>query len=97
MFAPRGKRCIFIGYPQGQKGWRLYDPDLHKFFTSRDVVFYEHIFPCKESARTQSIIEQQEDNKIFLDIEIAIEDNQHVEAVIHGMIKVRGSKATMMI
>ncbi|RVW60610.1 Retrovirus-related Pol polyprotein from transposon RE1 [Vitis vinifera] len=44
-FAHRAKRCIFLGYPVGQKAYKLYDLDTHQMFTSRDVVFHETIFP----------------------------------------------------
>ena len=34
-----------MGYPFGKRGWKLYDLDKHEFFTSRDVVFDEAVFP----------------------------------------------------
>ncbi|XP_074318206.1 uncharacterized protein LOC141655000 [Silene latifolia] len=43
-FGNRARKCIFIGYPHNQKGYRLYDVQLHKVFVSRDVVFKEQEF-----------------------------------------------------
>ena len=34
-FAPRGRKCVFVGYPTCQKGWKLYDLDTLTYFTSR--------------------------------------------------------------
>lgn len=36
---------VFIGYPIGQKTYKLFDLSSKKVFTSRDVRFHEHIFP----------------------------------------------------
>jgi len=47
-FASRSRRCVFVGYPQGKKGWKLYDLDRHEIFVSRDVKFYEEQFPFIE-------------------------------------------------
>ena len=43
--ASQSRRCVFVGYPYGKKGWRLYDLETQVFFVSRDVVFSEGIFP----------------------------------------------------
>ncbi|KAH9670648.1 hypothetical protein KPL70_017055 [Citrus sinensis] len=37
----KSKRCIFLGYADGVKGYRLWDPAAHKIVISRDVIFIE--------------------------------------------------------
>ena len=44
-FSPRAIPAVFMGYPLGYKGYRLYDIHSKKFFISRDVVFHEDTFP----------------------------------------------------
>lgn len=46
-FDPKGRQCVFIGYPLGQKEYKLYDLDNKHVFVSRDVILYETIFPFK--------------------------------------------------
>lgn len=44
-FDPTARAYVFIGYPLGIKGYRLYDTMSKSFLISRDVVFYENVFP----------------------------------------------------
>lgn len=44
-FDERGIRCVMIGYPYCQKGYKLYDLGRKRIFLSRDVTFQENVFP----------------------------------------------------
>lgn len=46
--SPKAKRCIFIGYGDTTKGYRLYDPTRGRVIHSRDVVFDETSFGFEE-------------------------------------------------
>lgn len=46
-FDARSRKCLFIGYVAGCKGYKLYDLETHSILISRDVVFYESHFPLK--------------------------------------------------
>ncbi|GJZ86547.1 gag-pol polyprotein [Tanacetum coccineum] len=37
----KSKKCLFLGYADGVKGYRLWDPTAHKVVVSKDVVFME--------------------------------------------------------
>ena len=39
---PKSRRCIFLGYADGVKGYRLWDPTTCKVIVSRDVIFVEN-------------------------------------------------------
>ncbi|XP_077242607.1 uncharacterized protein LOC143883135 [Tasmannia lanceolata] len=44
-FDSRTKPGIFVGFPFAQKGYRIFDIESGKIYTSRDVRFFENIFP----------------------------------------------------
>jgi hypothetical protein len=41
----RSKQCVFIGYSSLHKGYKCFDHDSSRVYISRDVIFYEHVFP----------------------------------------------------
>ncbi|CAL1399245.1 unnamed protein product [Linum trigynum] len=49
-FADRGRRCVFVGYPLAQKGYRVYDLESRRIYSSRDVFFVENEFPFRASS-----------------------------------------------
>lgn len=44
-FGNRAKPYVFIGYPVGQKGYKVYDRETQRILITRDIVFYENRFP----------------------------------------------------
>ena len=54
---PRSKKCIFVGYDDVTKGYRLWDPTSHKIVISRDVIFYESSLIKSENVRVD--VEQE--------------------------------------
>ncbi|CAL0331539.1 unnamed protein product [Lupinus luteus] len=44
-FDSRSRKCAFLGFKQGTKGFILVDINTNEIFISRNTAFYEHIYP----------------------------------------------------
>jgi len=53
-FDPRTSKYVFIGFKKGTKGYILLNIQSREIFVSRDVVFYEHVFPYQEVEDTSN-------------------------------------------
>jgi hypothetical protein len=44
----KSRKCVLLGYADGVKGYRLWDPTAHKVVISRDVIFAEDKMQMEE-------------------------------------------------
>ena len=44
---PKSEKCIFVGYSEDVKGYRLLQPHSHDIIIRRDVKFYENLLACE--------------------------------------------------
>ncbi|KAJ0597795.1 putative RNA-directed DNA polymerase [Helianthus annuus] len=54
-FDTRSIKCVFIGYSIEKKGYKMWDLEKRTSFFSRDVKFYEDIFPFKQKTSSDSL------------------------------------------
>lgn len=66
-FNERGVPCVFLGYPQTQKGYKLLNLNTNMVFVSRDVRFYEGIYPYKLFQSPQKPTENAVDDMMHYD------------------------------
>ncbi|KAH9681067.1 Integrase catalytic domain-containing protein [Citrus sinensis] len=73
----KSRRCIFLGYADGVKGYRLWDPTAHKIVISRDVIFIEDQLQRKDEDDS-TVKEKSETVPVY--VENNLEDSDSSEA-----------------
>ena len=70
----KSSKCVFVGYPEGTKGYKLYDLEKKSFVRSRNIIFQErrfHNFKSKENVEFYNL-----ENSV---IGAIIKPNDHAE------------------
>jgi hypothetical protein len=73
----KDEKCIFIGYKDGVKGYKLWNPETKKIVYSRDVVFRE----VKDVSKQEFLPTQDKPEKIKLDLDDAKSESSEEEEV----------------
>lgn len=62
----RAEKCIFLGYEDNTKGYRLYSLERKSITLSRDVVFDERVFPYRaKTANAEGLIPCNEPTSVY--------------------------------
>ena len=61
---PKSEKCIFFGYSEDVKGYKLLQPHSHDIIIRRDVKFDENILACKPNS---VIVPSSSSSSNFLD------------------------------
>ncbi|GAB2276096.1 hypothetical protein Dimus_039170 [Dionaea muscipula] len=88
---PRSVKCVFLGYQEGTKGYRLWERESAgiKILISRDVIFNENTFPCK-SGSVKSDVYMPDSSDFSVDFQLY--DTTHIE-VEHATLPDHSSSA----
>ena len=64
----KARKSVFVGYPPGVKGYKLYDLEKKKFVVSRDVQFFEQNFDHFDKIKSKDAV-QADIRSVFPDAE----------------------------
>ncbi|KAL2924831.1 Retrovirus-related Pol polyprotein from transposon TNT 1-94 [Bienertia sinuspersici] len=78
-FQPKGVPCVFLGYPQNKKGYKVMKLSSYKVFITRDVKFYETVYPYNNDLSRQASVGSTNAKPVQTD-ETEIEDECELNA-----------------
>ena len=87
-FDSRSEKCVLVGYASFKKGYKLYSLERKQFIYSRDVTFFENVFPFKD--KNVSVMSHDLDHTNFFneavyeDHGIPSDDNNNVAPYVDG-------------
>ncbi|KAH9689170.1 Integrase catalytic domain-containing protein [Citrus sinensis] len=93
----KSRRCIFLGYADGVKGYRLWDTTAHKIVISRDVIFVEDQLQRKDGddgtvkEKSETVPVYVENNPEDSDFSEAAPEHEEQESVESESPEVRRS------
>lgn len=73
------EKCIFIGFNEGYKGWKVYNLTMHKVLTSQDVIFDETCFPGTKGSVSDKLMPKVMSRDLWQD-----DESQDIEALSHN-------------
>ena len=66
----KSRKCVFLGFEKGVKGYRFWDPISKNMMTSRDVIFDEAFMLKQNEAKTCDDSPQEK-----LTVEVELDEN----------------------
>ena len=88
----KSEKCIFIGYKDGLKGYKLWNPVIRKVVYNRDVVFREvkyvnkHEFQQKKPKKIESELKEEESDST---VEEELEDEDPQTLGVRRLVRER--------
>ncbi|GJX52152.1 putative RNA-directed DNA polymerase [Tanacetum coccineum] len=68
-FSPKSEKCILIGYSSSKKAYKLLSLENRSYIFSRDVKFYETIFPYKMKSNNKTFeLNNEVNSRNFFDL-----------------------------
>ena len=59
-FDAKSLECVFVGYYNDHKAYKLFHPSTHKLIASRDVMFHEHTDTSNKTEQWHSLTNNDE-------------------------------------